>query len=119
MSHIVIFEDDEDIANLMGILLTSMNCTYEIYESFIETMTELELKQPDMVIVDYWLPNGTAEKFIPKLRDHTTLSTLPILLISAVNNLSTIAQSLNVSYIPKPFDIDHFQKVIKEMLAIT
>lgn len=118
MNHVIVYEDDPDIAQLIGIILHSMNCTYEIQDAFSSNVTEIENKHPQALVVDYWLSNGTAEDFIPKIRKNAALSSTPILLISAISNLPTIAEQLHVSYIAKPFDILHFQEAMSNILHL-
>ena len=110
---IFICEDDKDISELMQILISDLGYGVEVF-SEPETMLEmLKRQKPGLLLLDYWLQDRSAKETIHSIKSNPKLKDLPIILISAVDNLDSLAESLPVNgMIRKPFNIDDFQNQI-------
>lgn len=117
MHRVFVLEDEKDILQLIQILLQQINCEIKGQSSTNNVINNILDYDPDLIVIDYWLENATADSVVKALKEHPVLRSVPVILISAATNLEGIAQELSVdSYLKKPFDINSFQNVIKSFL---
>lgn len=114
---VFVCEDDQGISELIQILIKDLG--YEVQDcGDPETcFTEILEARPNLIIMDYWLKGVKADGIIKKIKTHPELKHIPVILVSAVADLEEIGDSLAVDKIlKKPFDIDNFQEVIKNLI---
>jgi len=103
MPHILIVEDDRAINDLIAMNLRLVGYTCSQAFDAAQALTMLEQTHADLVLLDVMLPgmDGFALLREKKLRD------LPVIYVSAKNNLADRVQGLRLGaddYIVKPFD---------------
>ena len=112
---VVVCEDDKNLLQLIELIISELNVDVikcNEAECLIETVNKDNV---DLVIVDYWLKKTKADSVIKSIQ--ISNPTLPIILMSAVQNLSEITEKLKVSdYIKKPFDIEEFKLKVTNYL---
>jgi DNA-binding response OmpR family regulator len=70
--------------------------------------------QPGLIILDHWVKNGRGGQICREIKQHELLNHIPIILLSAVNELDEIArESCADHYLKKPFDLDSIIYVIE------
>lgn len=112
---VLICEDDIGIQDMIEIILADMGHTLLKVEEPDEVLSTLDSNSIDLIIMDYWLKDVKADVIIRKVKQ--SFPKIPILLISAVNNLEEVQADLQVSdYLKKPFDIMAFQSKVKTLL---
>ena len=116
--RIGICEDDESLLNLIEIILQdNKSQIFKCCDAGELVDTALN-KKIDVLLVDYWLKAVTAESAIKQIQKANP--SLPIILMSAVTNLPTLAQKLGIeTYVKKPFDIDNLKQVILNVYEST
>lgn len=100
---IMIIEDDKAIANLI-----KMNLDLEGYETIIyyngeNALGDIELKKPDLILLDIMLPGIDGFTFQSKIKDEN----IPVIFLTARTNLEDKLLGLKLGaddYITKPFD---------------
>lgn len=102
---IFLLEDDQDLQQLLEQWLQS--CGYEItsFRTCLETRAGLEKEQPDLLLADWNLPDGSGAEFIRQLRQRNTA--LPVLLLTVRNASEEVVFGLENGaddYVTKPFD---------------
>lgn len=109
--NIVVCEDDKDLLNLIEMIVEDLDI------NLIKCADDAALReimvgtQVDLLIIDYWLKKTKADVVIREIQQ--TNPNLPIILMSAINNLTEIKKQLKVDdYLSKPFDIDLFKSKI-------
>jgi len=115
--NIIIADDDMTIRVVVGEALRQEG--WMVIEA--EDLPELERLvlggQGDVLISDVKMPSGSSLKLLPKLR--TERPDLPIIIMSALNTLSTAMEAANqgaFDYLPKPFDIDALISTVKKAI---
>ena len=109
-------EDDEGIRELMEVILEGQG--YEVgafpnVESFKAGIGE---EQPDLLIMDVWLPDGDGRNVCQQLRSQAATANIPILMMTAQYDLPRIEGASD--FIPKPFDINDLLGRVQKLLAV-
>ena len=116
-SSILIVDDDRDIVTAIETILSMEN--YKTAHAFSgkECLTYLEKNQPDLILLDYMLPDMTGKEIVAFIRGNETLSHVPIILISAAHGVKDIAQNLPIqAWIEKPFELEKLLQVVAKQL---
>jgi DNA-binding response OmpR family regulator len=115
---ILLMENDESIADVIGLLLEDegLKSVRSTFKSLVNDIDELK---PSLIIIDYKFEYlVTGDIICEQIKANPKWSHIPIILISADITLPKIATSCNAqAYIQKPFDIQHFVRTVKEVLA--
>ncbi|HYC83028.1 MAG TPA: response regulator [Candidatus Paceibacterota bacterium] len=110
---IFICEDDSGILEVIKIILEAENYQIEAYENGRNLAEAVALKQPDLLLLDLWMPEMNGPDFVKKLKDNPKTADVPVVLVSAATDLEAIAQSAGVPFLRKPFHIDDLLAVVK------
>lgn len=119
---ILVIEDDKDIRDTIVYVLEEEG--YEVIASdnarILKKVPDLE---PDLILLDNWLTDWTSDlsgqQLSKALKNDPATNHIPVILISAVNNLKEIAQAGEADgYIKKPFDLTELIEVVKRHIQI-
>ena len=83
-------------------------------------MSELEKKQPDLVVLDNVLPDGMGIEVLNKI--HELLPNVPVLFVTARGSGSTAIEAMKqcaFDYLPKPLDPSKLRAQISRALALS
>jgi|SRR5580692_2517982 two-component system phosphate regulon response regulator PhoB len=109
---LLVIEDDLDTLSILDYL---MQDNYEVV-SFpkLIPIADVIAINPDIVLVDHWLPNGHGSDFCLAIKKNPGLSSTPVILISTYAELKTLAAECCAdAYIEKPFNIEALTSLIK------
>ena len=114
---LIIAEDDESIRLVTSRYLQDLG--YEIFmaTNLKELWKLIESNKGDALITDVMLPDGELFDILPQIVEYR--ENLPVIVVSAKNNLQTAISATKqgaYEYLPKPFDLDELQKLIKKAL---
>ena len=114
---LIIAEDDESIRLVTSRYLQDLG--YEIFmaTNLKELWKLIESNKGDVLITDVMLPDGELFDILPQIIEYR--ESLPVIVVSAKNNLQTAISATKqgaYEYLPKPFDLDELQKLIKKAL---
>ena len=114
---LIITEDDESIRLVTSRYLQDLG--YEIFmaTNLKELWKLIESNKGDVLITDVMLPDGELFDILPQIVEYR--ENLPVIVVSAKNNLQTAISATKqgaYEYLPKPFDLDELQKLIKKAL---
>jgi len=112
---LIIAEDDESIRLVTSRYLQDLG--YEIFmaTNLKELWKLIESNKGDVLITDVMLPDGELFDILPQIVEYR--DNLPVIVVSAKNNLQTAISATKqgaYEYLPKPFDLDELQKLIKK-----
>jgi len=119
---ILLVEDEQPIREMLRFSLEKKG--YEVIdaESAMEARDVLLTVHPDLMIVDWMMPEESGVKFIKKLKKDAVLSEIPILMLTArVEELDKVKglDSGADDYMTKPVAIREFHSRIKALLRRT
>lgn len=119
MKHILIVEDNMELARELKVLLERNNYNADYLTSFGNIMTQLEERSPDMVLLDINLPGVDGESI---LKQYRTFSDTPVIVVTSRN--TDMDELLSMSFgaddfIPKPYNpsilLLHIEAVFKRI----
>jgi two-component system nitrogen regulation response regulator NtrX len=119
MGSVLIVDDEPDICNMLsGILkdegydvFTARSCE-EGERSFLEN-------EPDVVLLDVWLPDGDGVEVLKKLKNKNSRS--QFIMISGHSNIETAVRALKLGaddFLEKPLSIDKTLNSVKRALEV-
>ena len=105
--HILVLEDEQDIANLLSLLLEQQGFKVTACHNSQVAKEHLKTTQFDAITVDIRLPGQDGLSFIQEVRNAETDSCVPIIIISAHNDSSFLLDAIEIGiegYLLKPVD---------------
>ena len=113
--RVVVVEDDGDIASLLtDILETEGYATIAVSDS--RDLDRHLDPRPDLIVLDLRLTRGGAEQILTAVRARG-MGDVPVLLLSAANDLADRARALGVtSHLAKPFELDELLGVVRGLV---
>ena len=114
---LIIAEDDESIRLVTSRYLQDLGYDVILASNLKELWKLIESNKGDALITDVMLPDGELFDILPQIIEYR--ESLPVIVISAKNNLQTAISATKqgaYEYLPKPFDLDELQKLVKKAL---
>ena len=111
---ILILDDDKDILEILELILTESGYEIHCLSHGNRIFEEIKEFEPDLILMDVMLGDLDGLSICKDIKEQPSTSNLPVILISATNNLN---ESINLpgapnDYLSKPFDIDIFLAMI-------
>lgn len=104
-----VVEDDDAIAQCLQLLLEGEGYTVKVATS-LDDARQLTTC-PDLVILDFLLPDGNGLAFLPELA--ARYATVPVILLTAQERVGATRFPSHVAYLAKPFTKKELLKVVK------
>jgi len=114
--HILLVEDEAEIRSFVCKRLSSEGYRVSQAENIREAGLSLQREQPDLIVLDIMLPDGSG---LELCRDLRGITRAPILFATSLGEKSQIVQGLRAGaddYIVKPFDTDELVARIEALL---
>lgn len=116
---VLVIEDDELMADLLSIIMEGLYVGVKVRK--VTTLTEALLEwsriEPDAVICDWNLPDGSGLDFVSEVRKSD--GALPLVIVTARSDKASViaAARYNISaFITKPFDIDMVSERFRQVI---
>jgi DNA-binding response OmpR family regulator len=106
VSHILIVEDDRDIAELIRHYLVKAGHTAEVLASGADVLPHLATRRPDVLVLDLMLPGLHGLEICRAVRHDEALADLPVIVVTARAEESDRVSGLELGaddYLTKPF----------------
>jgi DNA-binding response OmpR family regulator len=117
---VLIVEDEQPIAEALCYIVED-NCYLAITaREGLEGLDLARERHPDLIITDLMMPRLNGLAFIRAVREDAVRTGRPapaIILTSAIDNPSSIDSSAPDAFMPKPFDLDHLERLLDEYLS--
>ncbi|GED71701.1 DNA-binding response regulator [Brevibacillus reuszeri] len=114
---ILLVEDDENIRELVRLYLEANQFDVWEAESIQQAFMSLDEKQPDLIVLDILLPDGSGLELCQTLRDSG--SEVPVLFLSCKDDSEDMITGLDLGgddYVTKPFDPNILISRVKAIL---
>lgn len=119
---ILVVDDDVAITFLLEELLHDEGYDVEVAHSLADAADSIAAHEPDVVLLDVQLPDGSGFDFCVQLRANPQTVDLPILLLSAVDRSSQfVARGLDLGgydFIAKPFYNDELLARVRVLVRL-
>ena len=112
-------EDEENINNLITYALASQGFEAEGMTCFADMDKKLQDSQPDLFLLDIMLPDTDGITILKKLKENSSTSDIPVIMLTAKNSEIDIVKALDLGaedYITKPFGILEMVSRVKAVL---
>jgi DNA-binding response OmpR family regulator len=106
VSHILIVEDDRDIAELVRHYLVRAGHTADVVASGADALPRIQKRQPDLLVLDLMLPGLHGLEICRAVRAAAGTADLPIIMVTARAEESDRIAGLELGaddYVTKPF----------------
>ncbi len=104
MTSIMVVDDDQDLAEMLGIVLTGAGYEVDLVNRGDEVMPLFTSQNPDLVLLDVMLPGLNGVEVCKLIRE---VSMVPIVMLSAKGDKQDVVAGLEAGaddYMVKPFD---------------
>ncbi len=106
MSHILIVEDDRDIAELMRHYVVKAGHSADVLASGADVLPRVRSRRPDLLVLDLMLPGRNGLEICQAIRGEEATSDLPIIVVTARAAEADRVAGLDLGaddYVTKPF----------------
>jgi two-component system phosphate regulon response regulator PhoB len=105
-ARVLLVDDDEDIREVVGAMLDAVGLTVEALASAEEALERVRATPFDLLVLDWNLPGMTGIELCRLIRRDATLSTLPVLFLTAHASSRDVVEAFASGaddYVVKPF----------------
>ncbi len=116
--HVVLIEDEPNIAEAIRFLLTRDNWTVDVHGNGSDAAEVIQAASPDLVILDLMLPGKSGLEVIQELRLIEELQPLPVLMLTARGQLRDreMAEKAGVTrFMTKPFSNSEVLTAVRDL----
>lgn len=124
MEHILIVEDEVDIATLVSFNLERAGYAVDTVHDGREGLEKILKEQPDLVVLDLMLPSMDGYQILKEMQRDTRSHAIPVLMLTAKSQIDDRIKGLELGaddYLTKPFSpkelILRVQAIIKRNRA--
>ena len=114
---VLFVDDDPDIRDIVSFILEDEEIELLNLAELPPTVAIAEV-EPDLILLDEWLPEKKGSEFCLELKSKKHTAHIPVILISAVGGLETIARNCSADgFVNKPFDIEQLKQLVGACLV--
>lgn len=106
MDTILVVEDERDIRSMLGFALSRAGYTTIEAENGKQAWGALNTSKPDLILMDWMLPDSTGIEMINNLKSDQDTSSIPVIMLTARTEEEDRVRGLNAGaedYVCKPF----------------
>ena len=112
---IFILDDDEDLLELTSLILRKEKHRVIAFSETDNIIEEVKKVNPDLILMDLWMPGLNGDDAYKLLQKDDKTRSIPVILVSAHPQLKQIADSLQIEYLNKPFDVKALRQKVYEV----
>ena len=112
-----IVDDDDSIRWVLSRALAKAEHKVEVFSDAESVLSNLENKQPDVLMTDIRMPGMSGLELANKLREE--IPNMPVIIMTAHTDLDSALSSYQsgaFEYLPKPFDIEDALMLVKQAI---
>ncbi len=114
MKPIWILDDDKSIRWVFEKALARTDLEFKTFSSTAEALNALNREQPQVVVSDIRMPNGSGLDFLSEIKQK--YPEIPVIIMTAYSDLESAVAAFQggaFEYLAKPFDVDQAIDIIK------
>ena len=115
--HLLLVEDDPDVANALEAIAASEGHRTEIASTLAEARAFLDEKVPDLVLLDLTLPDGNGLDLLDEIREIDEV--ISVIILTAQTDVATVVRGMQHgadNFLPKPIERSLLVKTISRVL---
>lgn len=114
---VLVIEDDRGVGEFLTISISQLTPFQALWvTNAVKALEMVHILRPDLVILDYRLPDITGLELYQKFQEIEPLQDIPMLLVSA-NLPEQVKDTLPIPFLEKPFRLDAMLETIEHLLA--
>lgn len=113
--RILIVDDEVAMGNMLAACCDMWGLEPTVVTTGSEALQILEQSTPDLILTDFMMPGMTGHEFCRRARSEGLLRDVPVILTSSAPEAAG-RDSPADALLPKPFDLDEVEKVVREHL---
>jgi CheY-like chemotaxis protein len=117
VATVLVVDDELGIVESLSEILGEEGFTVLVARNGKDALRRLAEATPDIVLLDYMMPVLDGRDTLAAIRSHPRLSTIPVLMMSAMPKSSLPADCQPTAFLRKPFDIDVLLTQIRALIA--
>lgn len=107
---ILIFDDDKTILEVITIIFEENGYHVEISETSHDILEKVARYQPDVILMDNWIPKIGGVEATKLLKSHDEFKTIPVIYVTANNDIVALAKQAQADdYVAKPFNLEDLE----------
>lgn len=115
---VVVFDDDYDLLTIFRFLFEDAGCEVESFSDCDDVVAKVKREAPDLILMDNWIPSLGGEVAVKLLKADTSLNHIPVIYISANNDVKEIAARAGADrFMPKPFEFEDLLTMAIELVS--
>ncbi len=117
---ILIVEDDQDMRRALNTRLRANNYDTAFASDAVEALSIAKKEQPDLILLDLGLPAGDGFMVMDRMKDISSLSCLPVIVVSARDPKGNKDRALSAgaaAFFQKPVDNGQLMASIRRALG--
>lgn len=121
-AHILIVEDDPSLSELLQYNLDNAGFKASVVSEGDEAISAIMEEEPDLIILDWMLPNLSGIEICRQIRQNTQTKRLPVIMLTAKGEESERIRGLETGaddYVIKPFSPSELIARVKAVLRRT
>jgi two-component system phosphate regulon response regulator PhoB len=121
-AHILIVEDDPSLSELLAYNFDSAGLTASVVSEGDEALPTIIDERPDLIILDWMLPNLSGIEICRQIRQHADINKTPIIMLTAKGEEAERIRGLETGaddYVIKPFSPSESIARVKAVLRRT
>lgn len=118
-ADLLLVEGESILAELTSFRLELLGFRLRVVSTSLEAQQQIELRKPDLLIIDSVLPDGDGIDCVGRLRTEYTSEQLPALVFSIDPTLGAVERAFSAgaqAYMVIPFDPTTLEEKIQELL---
>lgn len=114
---VLIFDDETSILEVIFIVLNDLGYEVEVSETADDIIPKVTDFQPDLIIMDNWIPVIGGVEATKLLKAHPQYKSIPVIYITANNDIATLAnEAMADDFVSKPFDLENFEMIVSKWI---
>ncbi|HCR77711.1 MULTISPECIES: response regulator [Chryseobacterium] len=114
---ILIFDDDKTILEVITIIFEENGYQVEISETSHDILEKVEQFQPDVILMDNWIPKIGGVEATRLLKNHQEFKNIPVIYVTANNDIIALAKEAQADdYVAKPFNLEDLEDKVAQYL---
>ncbi|HUP44405.1 MAG TPA: sigma-54 dependent transcriptional regulator [Thermoanaerobaculia bacterium] len=112
---LLIVDDEASLRDFLSIVFEEEGCSVECVATLAEARASLQKNEPDLVLCDLMLPDGSGIELIREVKARN--SSIAFIMITAHTSTKTAVEALKAGafdYIAKPFDIEELKIIVRK-----
>jgi DNA-binding NtrC family response regulator len=119
MANILVVDDELGIRDLLSEILNDEGHTVEVAENAAQARSARQLAQPDLVLLDIWMPDTDGVTLL-KEWSAAGLLTMPVIMMSGHATIDTAVEATRIgaqAFLEKPITMQKLLKAVEQGLS--